>query len=413
MMDKKGMWGTLGKIAILIAILGFFGVNEIWQIIPQINIIPDNPIDDVQNPPKIEPFDFSKTTIVGPKPIKQIMYTNSNNIICYGFQNPTAEIDENFTLVGEWFMDNFLEPIEPEYEIILNYSNVINQGRLNWLFINDSNKVKFRTALKIDIKPISKEVNYNLVNNKELYDYLKKDDVVSWDDNVISEFIKQTPMCSKNSDEELAKELMLFVRSYMNPPAKTEDEIYYNNITLNSMDAWSGKIGTSSEYSVVYTMLLRSVGIPSKVLLNPDDNFDYYFVEAYLNNTEWVPIDIYSSDKSIGDLFEKEILELGENYHYIQIKGLENIEFISLNTETPYNSWISSKGIIRSNSYQKIEYLKINISLLDENYQTIHNDWRYLIGSEGLEPNNKTSVELNSFPQNLINVKYINITKLE
>ncbi|RLG15569.1 hypothetical protein DRN69_02805 [Candidatus Pacearchaeota archaeon] len=412
-MNRKGKWSWIHTIASIVMILGFFGINEYTQLIPQINIIPDTLQNDTTDNQKIQPFDFSKTKIIGPKPIKENMYSGSNNLICYSFQNPTASVDSNFTLIAEWFLDNSLEPLEPEYEVILNYSEIINHGRLNWVFINNSQKVKFRTALKKDLKPISKEINYNLIDNEGIRDYLKKDEIVFWDDNIIREFIKETAICSKTNDEELAKELMGFVRSYMNPPAKTEDKIYYDNVTLNSLESWNNRIGTSSEYSVVYAMLLRSIGIPTKILSNPNDNFDYYFVEAYLNDAEWVPIDIYDEDKSVGDLFKKEILELRKNYYHITIKGLENIEFISLSTETPYNSWVSLRGTIKSHSDQKIEYLKVNITLLDDNYQLVHSDWTFLIDSEGLNPNNQPNIELNVFPKSLDNVKFINISKLE
>jgi len=415
-MNKKGKWRVVHTIASIIIILGFFGINEIWQIIPQIDLFPNGHVinDDSQRPPaELSPFDFSKTTIVGPKPIKQSMYANSNNIVCYSFKNPTNEINENFTLIGEWFVDDSSEPIKPEYEAILNYSGIFDRGRLNWLFVNDSNKVKFRAALKLDLKPISQEIGYELINKKELKDSLNKDETISWNDNIIKEFIKETAICSKTNDEELAKELMDFVRSYMSPPAKTEDKIYYDNITLSSIEAWNNKIGTSSEYSVVYAMLLRSIGIPSKVLFNPHNNYNYHFVEVYLNNEEWIPVDIYDNNKSVGDLFEKEMLELRKNYHYIFIKGLENIEFISLNTDTPYDMWISLKGTIKSNSDREIKYLKVNITLLDENSQLVYSDWGYLIGYEGLNPNNQTIIELNAFPENLNYIKFINISKLE
>jgi len=421
-MNKKGIWGILelgafaGVVAtfILIIIYRVELLSFLVAIIPNPAPLSDNQSNNQSNNQELQlPFDFSQTKIIELKPIKQNMYSNSNNIICYRFENPTSEIDKNFTLIGEWFMDNSIEPIKPEYEITLNYEEIINKSRLNWLFINNSNNIKFRTALKIDLKPISKEVNYNLISNKELEDYLKKDGIISWNDGIIREFIQQTSICSKSNDEELAKELMEFVRFYMSPPAKTEDEIYYDNAILDSIEAWNNKTGTSSEYSVVYAMLLRSIGIPARILSNSNGNFDYYFVEAYLNNMEWVPIDIYNNGKSVGDLFEKEILELRKNYYYITIKDLENIEFISLSTEIQYNSWISLRGIIKSNSNQKIEYLKVNVSLLDENYQIISSDWTFLIGSEGLEPNNQTSIELNSFPESLNNIKYINISKIE
>jgi len=422
MLNKKGRWGILewGAFASVIAVFILIIIYraELFSFLIAILSLEPSPSsfdNQLNNQSQQLLFDFSKTTVIGLKPIKQNMYSNSNNIICYGFENPTAEIDENFTLIGEWFTDNFIEPIEPEYEITLNYNKIINQERLNWLFINNSNKIRFRIVLNRGIKPIFKEINYNLINKEELINYLKEDDLISWDDNVIREFINNTHICSKTNDEELAKELMNFVRDYMNPPAKTEDEIYYNNVTLNSMEAWNKKVGTSSEYSVVYAMLARFVGVPSRILFNPDKNKDYYFVEVYLNDTDWIPMDIYNKSKNLKEYFKVEKFEINKNYHSIEIEGFTDLNFISLTPKGISDNWLLINGIVKSNSNETIKSynIEVNITLLDKDSNSIYSDKRYLLsGKEDLDPGNYSDFEIHLFPEHINDVEFIKILRL-
>ena len=86
---------------------------------------------------------------------------------------------------------------------------------------------------------------------------------------------------------------------------------------------------------------------------------------------------------------------------------------LSLSITTPYNSWISLNGTIKNNFDEKVDYLKINVTVLDTNKNIIHSDWTYLIGSDGLGPKNQTSIEIHSFPKQFGDAKYLTISKSE
>src|SRR3989338_3294837 len=133
-MNKKGittMEKILSIIASIVVILGFLGVNEVWEIIPQINIIPNSPTPQPVSPEPVQEFDFSQTNIQYLGPIRDTMYPESNHIVCYSFKNPTGRTNSSFTLVGEWFLDKNKVP-DYKYKEELNYSDLFDTTRFNW-----------------------------------------------------------------------------------------------------------------------------------------------------------------------------------------------------------------------------------------------------------------------------------------
>lgn len=400
--NKKGI-SKLAATAYIIAILSFFGITTFWQLFP-FNITQEDNLGitqttsvNIQKPP----FDFSKVSIVKLVPIRNFSYNGSNNIVCYFFNNPTNNISENFTLIGEWFIDTNEEP-EDSYKQDVNYDDLFRNGRLNWYFISsnseNANNVRFRLALRQNVSSISNETTYPLKFDESLLPYLRNENEgsIKWDNSVISEFIKKVSICDSADDKTLAQRILDFTRNWMNQLAETSEIIHYDNETLDSMSAWYGRVGTSSEYSVVYAMLLRIVGIPAKLEINNFDDETYYYVKYYSENKGWVPVDVYGKYNLEEGCLSTDSIKKGVNLTDICIPSLKNyVEFREIEALEVYGIYYL-KGIMVNKFNKSLDSycIKVNINFYDSNDNKLYNETDYLSSLKVLEVNKEANFDI-------------------
>ncbi|MFH1209625.1 MAG: transglutaminase-like domain-containing protein [archaeon] len=378
---------TLYAIAAIITILWF--VNEFFYQFLPFQIFPDKQNQTtisgevIQNQ-TIPPFDFESISFKDFNPVRTFFYNGSNNIVYYNFNNPFDETLENFTLIGEWFLHNDKEPLPEPYKENLTYNKVFEKGRFNWKVISsdslDKNIVKFRVVLTQSGKnPLIKEVNYSLKFNDTLLPFLVSEEhgEVKLDDSVIREFINQSNFYGLREEVSLVRNLLKFTRKWMKVPAETKDIFYYDNEILDSISAWNNKTGTSSEYSVVYAMLLRIVGIPSKIEINPFDE-DYYYVKFYSEENGWVPVDVYGKYDNFGTCFQIDALKRERVLKDICINSLqEYVEFEEIRTlnysNTPGFQWAKIEGSMKNVWKKPLKSfcIKVDIVFYDKNDNVI------------------------------------------
>ena len=376
-----GILKILGHIATVITILVF--INQIWQFVPGLVIpIPDLPLTGnvVGDKPA---FGFSQINVEHLFPLRPSFYNGSNNVVCYSFNNPNNATNENFTLIGEWFIHNDKEPLNKSYIDDFNYEEVFNGARLNWRVISSDSvereTVRFRVALKQGVNSISKEITYPLIFNESLSQYLKNDDdgLVRWDDSIIKEFINKKAICGLPSDEQIAERTLEVLKGQMNRPAETREIIEFNNKTVDSVSSWNSRIGTSSEYSASYAMLLRALGIPSKLEVNKFGDIDYYYTKYFSRANGWTTVDAYGDYDEIKGCLSVSQIKKDRILKDICILSLN--EYLEFKEIKVYNSFslypvIEGKMLNKWNKPIKSYCAKVNLIFYDEDGSEIYKE---------------------------------------
>lgn len=389
-------WSLMGKIAIIIGILGFFGVNEVHQFLP-FQVIDtgssqnSNTILDLSKPD----FQFGDVKLNYLNTTKPFFYNGSTNLICYSFYNPNNRSEENFTLIGEWFIQNNQTPYY-EYKENLSYNDIFNTSRLNWIVISSDSEnkdnVRFRVALGQDVKSLSNEIDYEIKFNNSLLPYLENENsgLITWDNQIVKDFVSQTNICSYSSEENLIRTILKTTQNFMNKPAETKEILKYDEELVDSKDSWKNKIGTSSEYSAVFAMLLRISGIPSKLEINYLDGEEYYYVEYYSDKGEWRPVDVYGDYGNFGNCFNINVLKKDQTSKDVCVESLK--QYISFQEITPsdFLGWPEIKGVIKNvyDSDLKSYCIKVDLTFYDELGNEI-----YLEKGKYLSPDEKDYLE--------------------
>ena len=141
------------------------------------------------------------------------------------------------------------------------------------------------------------ETSFNVISNEELLKYLVQDEYITWDQTVY-DWIINNSFCKfreLNSEEEQAKLLFDLIWEKMAIPGRTKLLDDYNNKIEQSLESFNVELGTSSEFSFVYTMFLRAFGIPAKYEKIDKDGIDYYSV-YYFSGKERINVDVYNPE---------------------------------------------------------------------------------------------------------------------
>lgn len=357
--------------------------------------------DSTHTKSSLKPFEIKEVALNYLKPLRDNMYANSINIMCYSFTNPNGKINSSFDLIGEWFFDGSKSP-DAQYNDLLPYDETFGVIRYTWDFVGNYSSVRYRLGLALNNTPLINETNYDLITDVNVTPYLEKeaDGSVTWDDDVLRELIKENVLCGK-SDEEQTKMILQFVREKMNPPLRTEEESGYNSGNLGFAEAWSSKVGTSSEYSVVFASFLRAVGIPAKIEVNQFEDYGYYYVKVYIQDKGWLPVDVYNPEKGAGEYFilkgglKKDVL-----YKDVVIPGLSDyVYFDSIIANSPWEPSDDVDYTIRNIYDKPLKSFCITASFtyLDGNHTTIFSKDTYLLGSSGLDKDTVLSSSVYTF----------------
>ncbi len=377
------LFGILKRKIIVLVVLLIFGLYLLGVFGPK-QPPPEPPNRPNSTIPTPLPFNSSQISITFLPSNIENKYSNSNNLVCYVFNNPNNKTNDNFTLLGEWFLDDGKLPSATYYNETLDYNDTFGTPRFNWYPVGNYSKVKFRVVLSRDKEPLVDEtINYSLTKNVSFDTYLSNENNITWDNQLIKELIKGAELCGKDEEEQV-RAVLSFVRNKMNPPLKTDEIIYYDQNQLSSEKSWNEKRGTSSEYSYVFTSFLRAIGIPAKIETNRFEDYDYYHVKVYVSNKGWLPVDVFNKSKKIGDCFLLEKFSKDREYKDVCVPILSDyVVFDKISTHTP--TWATKIDYGIKNVYfkQLQSYcIKVNITFFGKNETAIFYKNTYLLNND-------------------------------
>lgn len=388
--NKKGGWGIEGWKELGTA-LG--AVYLIFVLVQQVGVFNGGrSTNSAQNPeiasattPIIAPqppFDSSNISVQFLPQTIENKYSNSNNVLCYHFDNPSGRTNSNFTLIYEWFVDDAKSP-NYTYSQNLSYEDVFERTRLNWYSVENYSKVRFRVGLSLDKKILAEaDINYGLTKDASLDKYLGKEENITWNDSTIKELINGTNLCGKN-DEEQIKGILSFVRNNMNPPLETDKKIYYDQNQVSSEKSWNEKIGTSSEYSYVFAAFLRAMGIPAKIETTKLEDYAYYYVNAYIQGKGRWRIDVFQENKEIKDCSILEKIDKEVEYKDVCISNLS--DYIIFDRLVAHKLVGGSRiEYTARNVYAKpltTSCIKVNITYFDKNGSVVFSETDLLLNN--------------------------------
>jgi hypothetical protein len=240
--------------------------------------------------------DFKGIRISDMQSIRTSFYSNSNVIVTFDI---ISSENYSFSLVEEWFKsDQYIGKWNTTSEIKENWK----WKWYGWSILNtnkDSEEFSFRVVLTYDNKQLENKTSFFVEKKDELKPYVKKTDIISWNNDIVSWTLNQFKDIENLNDEEQSRILLNITRNTLINPIETEKRKYYEDYNISSIETFNKKIGSSSEFSVFYAMLNRVLGIPAKVkMISIPENPDFYYVEVYLKNRGWIiinPIDILTN----------------------------------------------------------------------------------------------------------------------
>jgi len=175
----------------------------------------------------------------------------------------------------------------------INYKIEITNGAHENLFVSDSRQRIIQatgrtTYLKIKNEQMPEEKYSYPVNTKGLEEYLKSGPFINSDDNAIK--MQSIYLLGQEKD---AYKIAKTMEKWVYDSVKTKD---FSVNFANAKDVLKNKKGDCTEHSVLLASLLRSAGIPSKVVIGlmytdrPETAFAYHmWVKAYIG--KWINLD--------------------------------------------------------------------------------------------------------------------------
>ncbi len=222
--------------------------------------------------------------------IRPFFYSGSPEIIYFRI---VSDNTYKANLITEW-KDNygyFNLTYEDELNLTDNYDRPWYVWNHRWYNQKEFDNLTVRIALqygnnKIEEKNVSMILNYN----NTLFNYAKDSHLINWNKTIMNSFLSHLIIDKKIllNDLEKAKLILDLTRTNLKVPLKTQDKMYYDTFNLSSIEVFGKKEGSSSEYAVYYAMLMRILGIPSKVYSDGTN----YLVEIYANKS-WITINPY------------------------------------------------------------------------------------------------------------------------
>lgn len=290
----------VGILAATVVILDYIGVGFTDFIPDRVTDDDNDEINDDPIKPESYPFDINKLGISLIKPIRSNFYSGSLAMILYEINYPYPVDKDNVTLLSlnvEWFINGDDLPSEWSGNLSAEKGS---QCWYSWWPLKTNQNIgeyKARVLVEKDKEWHDVETSFNVISNEELLKYLAQDEYIAWDQNVYHWIINNSSCKFKelDSEEEQAKLLFDLVWKNMKIPGRTKLLDDYNKNVEQSLKSFNDELGTSSEFSFVYTMFLRAFGIPAKYEKIDKDGIDYYSV-YYFSGQEWIHVDVYNPD---------------------------------------------------------------------------------------------------------------------
>ena len=245
-----------------------------------------------------EPVNFTVDTQVGRKnyinkKIYLLQYTaDVDDIVTNDVSTITFRCPVPYTTASQPEVE--ITEVVPE-PILVNYqNNLIHQITKSR---NNTPKTVFRQTFVLPVYEIKSEINTDRVValgnssiTEELNDFISADEFVPSDNEKVIALAKEIVKKEKNPYRQaklvyqyLCKNVIL-LQSVRKPEA-------------DPLDLIETKTGDAYDFAVIYTALLRALGIPcatdSGILINLDmTSVTHWWAEFYIHGAGWIPVDV-------------------------------------------------------------------------------------------------------------------------
>jgi hypothetical protein len=236
-------------------------------------------------------------------PIRESFYLGGRAVISTTI---VSNKTQNYYLSGDWLAyDKILNNTLPIPESKYNATFYLESGRLamqyRWKSIfENSSSATFTANLTDDSGKIYRQnVSMGIIKNDGVLPYLIENPIIRSNDNMTVFALMN--IHTAPDDLSQAASLLEAARNYLSRPKEANMTEYFEKNDVDSAEVFEKKEGTSSEYSALYAALLRSIGIPAKVMKCSVVNGTYYYAEAFIERRGWINVDVYDTGKRLGD----------------------------------------------------------------------------------------------------------------
>lgn len=296
--DMRKFYPAFALVVLVIVIASLFQLSQIQQYRagqgPASSHPPTQNTDLNQSkPPQIQNSPKFFFQVI---PLRDSFYTGGRVVTLVSI---VSNQTQNYYLTGEWFAyEGNLNTTIPIPESIYNETFFLQKnqivGQYRWNLIPDKNATNatFRATLKDDSgRAYVQNVSVKLIRKDETLPYLAENSVVRSNDT-ITIFALMSLRSVNPSDFDQAGILLNLTRNYLSPAMEMNE--------TNSLEVFDEKRGDSLGFSSFYAMLLRSIGIPAKVMTCSVSGKAYYYDEILIEGKGWLNADVYNSAYGLG-----------------------------------------------------------------------------------------------------------------
>lgn len=345
------------------------------------------------------------------KPIKQPFFVGSNGVVCIQIFNI-----EGSTHISAKLLDKDKQKILHKYENNAVLDKNQNSTFVDWFKLDD-----FYSNLTYKVKIISDGIEYEaeeqivIESRDDLSHFLENEEFgsVRWNDEIEKFVIDNNvdSLCSLKSEHEIAEYVYDFTQDLINKPNATDTKKYDNRL-IDSVKVFEDKIGTSSEFSSTYAMLMRILGFPAKLGRHFVDETLYYHTQVFTQDRDWIIADVSNEKSNFGNCIPyTEKLKIGQELQGICLVQLyPKVEFLTIIATKESNSWLTISGIIKNrlNSTQAKDDLFVYVVFYDNNKRKIFSSREPLL-TKDLDPYESIFFNMVVVPERSVDYYYVSL----
>ncbi len=245
---------------------------------------------------------FKGIKIINITPIRNNFYSGQEIVLIYDIFSSDLY---NITYTNEWYdSEGFLANRTRTFnDIIVHKAHNPRYAWNSFSIKSGEENFTFKTIIRYSNNKYNESgFNFTIYRNKNFTRYLIQDKNIRWNDTIVEWLLRglgSSDLISykDKNDEEKATKLLDITRSIMVNPPEMEKILYYEEHYINSLGSFEKREGRSFEFSAVYTMFLRIIGIPSEPYKSSIDE-NYYCVRLYLEGKGWVSVDVLNTSKN-------------------------------------------------------------------------------------------------------------------
>lgn len=344
-------------------------------------------------------------------PIKQPFLVGSNGIVCIQINNISGKIH----IFGE-LSDKDKQKTLHKYGNSVFLDKGQTSTSIDWFKLDD-----FYSNLTYKVKIISDGNEYEakeqivMESRDDLSHFLENEEFgsIRWNDEIERSVINDNfnALCNLESDQDIANYFYEFAQDLINKPNATDTKKYDNRL-INSIKVFEDKIGTSSEFSSTYAMLMRILGFPAKLGRHFVDETLYYHTQVFTQDRDWIIADVSNEKSNFGDCIPyTEKLKIGQELQGICLVQLyPKVEFLTIIATKESNSWLTISGIIKNrlNSTQAKDDLFVYVVFYDNNKRKIFSSREPLL-TKDLDPYESIFFNMVVVPERSVDYYYVSL----